>query len=138
MLQKLLRCALFAPFILTFTSALASEPLPETTLPKVRAIEEAPAGYRIESSSTATKTDTPLRDTPQSVTVITGDLIEDQSMRSMADVARYVPGITMGQGEGHRDAPTLRGNSTTADFFVDGVRDDVQYYRDLYNAERIE
>ncbi|HEX8673007.1 MAG TPA: TonB-dependent receptor plug domain-containing protein, partial [Longimicrobium sp.] len=45
---------------------------------------------------------------------------------------------TMGQGEGHRDAPTIRGNSSTADFFVDGVRDDAQYFRDLYNVERVE
>ncbi|HYD87976.1 MAG TPA: TonB-dependent siderophore receptor [Vitreimonas sp.] len=94
--------------------------------------------YGEAETSTATRTDTPLRDVPQSVTVITNDLIEDQAMRSMADVVRYVPGVTMGQGEGHRDAPTLRGNSSTADFFVDGVRDDVQYFRDLYNAERIE
>lgn len=94
--------------------------------------------YSAPKTTTATKTDTALRDVPQSVSVITSDLIRDQSMRSMADAARYVPGITMGQGEGHRDAPTLRGNSTTADFFVDGVRDDVQYFRDLYNADRIE
>ncbi|MEZ5956423.1 MAG: TonB-dependent siderophore receptor [Hyphomonadaceae bacterium] len=94
--------------------------------------------YIEDTSSTATRTDTDLRDVPQSVSVITNDLIEDQGMRSMADVVRFVPGVSMGQGEGHRDAPTLRGNSSTADFFVDGVRDDVQYYRDLYNAERIE
>lgn len=94
--------------------------------------------YTEDATSTATRTDTPLRDVPQSVSVITNDLIDDQGMRSMADVVRYVPGVSMGQGEGHRDAPTLRGNSSTADFFVDGVRDDVQYYRDLYNAERIE
>ncbi len=94
--------------------------------------------YRQERTSSATRTDTDLRDVPQTVSVITDDLIQDQAMRSMADVVRYVPGVSMGQGEGHRDAPTLRGNSTTADFFVDGVRDDVQYYRDLYNAERIE
>lgn len=94
--------------------------------------------YAEDATSTATKTDTPLRDIPQAVTVVTNDLIDDQAMRSMADVVRYVPGVSMGQGEGHRDAPTLRGNSSTADFYVDGVRDDVQYYRDLYNAERIE
>ena len=96
------------------------------------------ANYGQDDTSTATKTDTPLRDVPQAVTVITDDLIQDQAMRSMADVVRYVPGVSMGQGEGHRDAPTLRGNSSTADFFVDGVRDDVQYFRDLYNAERVE
>jgi catecholate siderophore receptor len=96
------------------------------------------ANYGQEDTSTATRTDTPLRDVPQAVTVITDDLIQDQAMRSMGDVVRYVPGVSMGQGEGHRDAPTLRGNSSTADFYVDGVRDDLQYYRDLYNAERIE
>lgn len=94
--------------------------------------------YDDDEIGSATRTDTNLRDVPQSVSVITNDLIENQNMRSMADVVRYVPGVSMGQGEGHRDAPTLRGNSSTADFFVDGVRDDVQYYRDLYNAERIE
>src|SRR5207237_7576680 len=56
----------------------------------------------------------------------------------MGDVVRYVPGVTMSGGEGHRDQPTIRGNSTTADFFVDGVRDDAQYYRDLYDVERVE
>jgi catecholate siderophore receptor len=95
-------------------------------------------GYAAVRSSTAMKTSTPLRDTPQSVSVVTRDVIADQSMQSMADVVRYIPGVSMGQGEGHRDAPTIRGNSTTADFFVDGVRDDAQYFRDLYNVERVE
>jgi catecholate siderophore receptor len=94
--------------------------------------------YRVDRTSTATKTDTPLRDVPQSITVVTEGLIDDQRMQSMADVVRYVPGVQMAQGEGHRDAPILRGNTSTADFFVDGVRDDVQYFRDLYNVERIE
>ena len=72
------------------------------------------------------------------MSVVTRELIADQAMQGMADVVRYVPGISMGQGEGHRDAPTIRGNSSTADFFVDGVRDDAQYLRDLYNVERVE
>jgi catecholate siderophore receptor len=95
-------------------------------------------GYTTDRTTTATKTDTPLRDTPQAVSVVGRELIADQSMQSMADVVRYMPGITMGQGEGHRDAPTIRGNSSTADFFVDGVRDDAQYYRDAYNIDRVE
>jgi catecholate siderophore receptor len=86
----------------------------------------------------ALKTPTPLLNLPQSISVIGVDLIRDQSMQNMSDVVRYVPGITMAQGEGHRDAPVIRGNATTADFFVNGVRDDVQYYRDLYNVERVE
>ena len=95
-------------------------------------------GYAAVRTTSATKTDTPLRDTPQAVTVVSRDLIADQQMQSMGDVVRYVPGVTMGQGEGHRDAPTIRGTSSTADFFVDGVRDDAQYFRDLYNVERVE
>jgi catecholate siderophore receptor len=87
---------------------------------------------------TATKSDRLLRDVPQAVTVISRQLLLDQSMQSMADVVRYIPGVSMGQGEGHRDAPTIRGQSSTADFFVDGVRDDAQYIRDLYNLERVE
>lgn len=89
-------------------------------------------------SRTATKTSELARNVPQSITTIGSALIRDQGMRSMAEVVRYVPGILMGQGEGNRDQPTIRGNSTTADFFVDGVRDDAQYFRDVYNLERVE
>jgi catecholate siderophore receptor len=105
---------------------------------KVVAPRSRRAGYLVTSSRTAMKTDTPLRDTPQSATVLTNHFIADQAMQSMADVVRFIPGVTMAQGEGHRDAPIIRGQSSTADFFVDGVRDDAQYLRDLYNVERIE
>jgi catecholate siderophore receptor len=64
--------------------------------------------------------------------------MEDQAMRSISDLVRYVPGATIGQGEGHRDQITLRGNNSTADFFLDGLRDDIQYYRPLYNLQRVE
>ncbi len=94
--------------------------------------------YATRRSSTATRTDTPLRDVPQSATVISRALIADQAMQGMADVVRYVPGVTMAQGEGHRDQPVIRGQNTTADFFIDGIRDDAQYYRDVYNVERVE
>ena len=95
-------------------------------------------GYLAAESITATKTDTPLLDVPQSITVVTRERMDDQSLHSLADVLRYVPGATVGQGEGNRDQITLRGQNTTADFFLDGVRDDVQYYRSLYNIERVE
>ncbi|HEX8851469.1 MAG TPA: TonB-dependent siderophore receptor [Gemmatimonadaceae bacterium] len=107
-------------------------------LDEVRVTGARERGYATLRSTSATKTDTPLRDVPQSVSVVTHELIADQSMRGMADVVRYIPGVTMGQGEGHRDQPVIRGNSSTADFFVDGVRDDVQYLRDMYNVERVE
>lgn len=88
--------------------------------------------------STSTRTPTPLRDVPQSVTVVTSGLIRDQLMASVADTVNYIPGVTSHQGENNRDQIVVRGNSSSADFYVNGVRDDVQYYRDLYNVERVE
>jgi catecholate siderophore receptor len=96
------------------------------------------SNYRIESISSATRTPTPLRDVPQAITVITKDQIKDQMMTSIADVVRYSPGIASHQGENNRDQVIIRGQSTSADFFRDGQRDDVQYYRDIYNVERVE
>ena len=96
------------------------------------------AAYGVSSISTATKTLTPLRDIPQSISVVTKEQIRDQSMAGIGDVVAYVPGITAAMGEGNRDQLVIRGNNTTADFFINGVRDDVQYFRDLYNLERVE
>jgi catecholate siderophore receptor len=121
--------------------ALADDAAAEgpTPLPKVTVVAEHESeGYLVERSRTATRTDTPLIDVPQSVSVISRDLIQDQSMQSLADVARYVPGAAMAQGEGNRDTIILRGNASTGDFFLDGVRDDVEYFRDLYNIDRVE
>ena len=84
------------------------------------------------------KTPTPLVDIPQSLSIMTSEQIRDQAMQNMGDVLRYTPGVAVSQGEGHRDAIIIRGIQTTADFFIDGVRDDVQYYRPLYNVSQIE
>lgn len=86
----------------------------------------------------AVKTPTPLIDVPQSLTIITADDIAAQSFQSLGDITRYTPGVNISQGEGHRDAIIIRGNQTTADFFHDGLRDDVQYYRPLYNLQQVE
>lgn len=96
------------------------------------------AMYVANEISSATKTYTPLRDVPQSVTVIKKDQISDQLLTSMSSIVQYVPGISSHQGENNRDDIIFRGNRSNADFFRDGVRDDVQYYRDPYNLERLE
>ncbi len=85
-----------------------------------------------------TKTLTPLVDVPQSLSIITGEQITSQAFRSIEDITRFTPGLSIGQGEGHRDQITIRGQNTTADFFLDGLRDDVQYFRPLYNLEQVE
>jgi hypothetical protein len=64
--------------------------------------------------------------------------INDQAIQSMAEAVRYVPGFGTTQGEGNRDSLVFRGNASTDNLFIDGMRDDVQYYRDPYNIERIE
>ncbi|WP_310571253.1 TonB-dependent siderophore receptor [Gemmatimonas sp.] len=94
--------------------------------------------YRVTRTRSSTRTLTPLREVPQSITVLGPQVLRDLGLQTIARAMEYVPGVTMGQGEGHRDAPTIRGQSTTADFFVDGVRDDAQYFRDSYNVSQIE
>ena len=94
--------------------------------------------YGVGSTSTATKTNTDVRNIPQALTVISEAQIEDQGIRSIAELLTFVPGATPGTGESNRDQITLRGNNTTADFFIDGIRDDVQYFRDFYNVDRVE
>ncbi len=97
-----------------------------------------PDGYDTEKTPTATKTQTPLIDVPQAINVISREQMDDQGVESLGDALRFVPGVSIGLGEGHRDQITLRGQNSTADFFVDGLRDDAQYYRPLYNIERVE
>jgi len=94
--------------------------------------------YQAPLITSGTKTLTQLRNVPQSITVVTREQIKDQQMLSIGDVVRYTPGITAHQGENNRDQIIFRGNSSSADFFLNGVRDDVQYYRDLYNLDRVE
>ena len=94
--------------------------------------------YLKKRISSATKTDTRIRDIPQSISVITEEQIKDQSLLGLTDAIKYSPGVIAGQGEGNRDSVWFRGNQSTSDLFVDGVRDDVQYYRDLYNIDRVE
>jgi catecholate siderophore receptor len=95
-------------------------------------------GYIANSTSVATKTNTPLINIPQSLSVITKDFIKDQNFQNLTDVTRYVPGVWVHQGEGNRDELVIRGVDSSANFFVNGFRDDVQYFRDLYNAQSIE
>ncbi|MGE0816238.1 MAG: TonB-dependent siderophore receptor [Vicinamibacterales bacterium] len=100
--------------------------------------EEAVVVRGAPETRTATKVPTPLRDIPQAIGVVNAEAMRQLAVSTMADVVRFVPGVGEAQGEGNRDAPVLRGNSTTADFYVDGIRDDVQYYRDVYNLAGVE
>jgi len=86
----------------------------------------------------ALRTPTAIVDVPQAVSIVTDEDIRKQGIRSIGDIVRYTPGVNTSQGEGHRDAVVFIGVRSTADFFQDGARDDVQYYRSLYNVEQVE
>jgi catecholate siderophore receptor len=96
-------------------------------------------GDILQSNQVASiKTPTPVIDVPQSLSITTEETIEDRGWTSIGQIIDYTPGVNTSQGEGHRDAVVFRGVRSTADFFIDGVRDDVQYYRNLYNVEQVE
>ena len=84
----------------------------------------------------------PLRDTPQTITVIPQTLIEQQGATTLRDVLRNVTGISLQAGEGGGGLPgdnlTIRGFAARNDIFVDGVRDFGAYSRDPFNIEQVE
>ena len=124
--------------IFATASAAALAQTTQETMKEVTVIGTKDAQYDVKATSTATKTDTLLRDTPQAITVVTKELMRDQNMQTLSDVVRYVPGVQVAQGEGNRDTAVFRGNNSTSDFFIDGIRDDVQYFRDFYNIDSVE
>ncbi|MEP6850563.1 MAG: TonB-dependent siderophore receptor [Acidobacteriota bacterium] len=100
-------------------------------------VNDVPA-YTVSTSSSSTKTTLALRDIPQSVAMVTKEQMSDQMLTSLGDILRYTPGVTVHQGENNRDEAIIRGQDSSSSFFLNGVRDDVQYYRDPYNLERLE
>jgi catecholate siderophore receptor len=96
------------------------------------------APYSAPTATSATKIDAPLRDIPQTVNVVPQELLRDQGARSMQDALRNVPGVGLSSGDGQRDQVTIRGYSAIGDQFVDGMRDDALYFRDLSNVDRVE
>lgn len=86
----------------------------------------------------ALRSPTPVIDVPQSLSIVTQEEISQRGFTNIRQIIDYTPGVSTSQGEGHRDSVVFRGVRSTADFFIDGVRDDVQYYRPLYNLEQVE
>lgn len=111
--------------------------LPEVS---VSVSKEAEEKFRAESTSVATKTETDLRDVPQSVSVVTEELIKSQRAFNLRDALRNVSGLSIAAGEGGRtgDSITLRGYAASSDMYLDGVKDNGQYNRDTFFIERAE
>lgn len=121
------------------TIIFAGAPLRAETTDQPTLEETLVRGSYLQSNeANALKTPTPILDVPQSLSIVTSEQILRRGFTSVSDIIEYLPGVSMSQGEGHRDAVVFRGVRSTADFFIDGVRDDVQYYRPLYNLEQLE
>ena len=121
------------------TIIFAGAPLRAKTTEQPTLEETLVRGSYLQSNEVnALKTPTPILDVPQSLSIVTSEQILRRGFTSVSDIIEYLPGVSMSQGEGHRDAVVFRGVRSTADFFIDGVRDDVQYYRPLYNLEQLE
>ncbi|MED5619371.1 TonB-dependent receptor [Ideonella sp. BN130291] len=111
---------------------------PEAALPEIKASATRERDNGV--AATGAKFETPLRDVPQSVTVIDRKMLDSQAAASLKDSLRNVPGITLGAGEGGviGDNINLRGFSARTDIYLDGLRDRGQYSRDVFSLEAIE
>ena len=127
-IKALYKALMFTTLVLT-TNLYADEPVEEIVV----------KGKVLYSDQvTALKTPTAIIDVPQSLSIVTDEEIRKQGIRELGDIVRYTPGVNTSQGEGHRDSVVFRGVRSTADFYQDGARDDVQYYRSLYNVDQVE
>jgi catecholate siderophore receptor len=113
-----------------------------TPLPTIGVEADRPAdqGYQTERPSSPKFTE-PLRDTPQSITVVPKELMEERGVTTLREALRNVPGISIQAGEGggpQGDNLTIRGFNARSDIYIDGMRDFGQYARDPFNLEAVE
>jgi catecholate siderophore receptor len=99
----------------------------------------AGTGYRATESSLS-RLPTPLVNTPQTVNVVTRQVIEEQSTATVRDALRNVAGVTFRAGEGGNqgDTPYIRGFQSNNDIFRDGIRDPGWYTRDTFAIDAVE
>jgi catecholate siderophore receptor len=129
--------------------ALAQEAGPTTTLAPVQVVGEAidpnpnaepGAPYKARTSGDERHT-RPLAETPQTITVLTGQQILDTGRSDLRDILRAQPGITLGTGENGNafgDRYIIRGQEARSDVFVDGLRDPGMTVRESFAVEQLE
>lgn len=104
------------------------------------------SGHKVESSRTessgSAKYAQPLLDVPQTITVVPGQVLEEQNALGLKEALSNVSGITFNAGEGgggSGDSINVRGFSANANLQIDGLRDSGQNNRsDLFNMESVE
>ncbi len=91
-------------------------------------------------TTSSAKFSEPLRDTPQTIEVVSQKTMQEQGVTTLRDGLRNVAGISMAAGEGgsQGDNLTIRGFSARNDLYIDGMRDFGSYYRDPFNLDEIE
>ena len=113
----------------------------ETVLPEVSVKSAIDRDYKMDASTTATRTETPLRDIPQFVNTVSEGLLRAQNATSLQEALRNVPGVSYAAGEGGTQANQvfyLRGFPAGGDMYIDGVRDLGEYNRDVFATESVE
>lgn len=134
-------CAAGALPAQTASTPAASDSAAATVTPEVVVTGQVDPLYKPQQVSSP-KLQGPLRDVPQTVTVIPQEVIKEQGATNLRDVLRNVPGISIQAGEGGGGLPgdnlSIRGFNARTDMFIDGVRDYGSYSRDPFNYEQIE
>jgi catecholate siderophore receptor len=123
------------------SNAFAAEPKQEETFNQPPVVVQDQSSPYVVPESSLSKFPVPLKDTPQSITIVPEKLIEEQAGSTLRDALRNVPGIGINAGEGggaQGDGFTLRGFNARSDMFIDGVRDQGSYFRDSFNLESVE
>ncbi len=137
------RSILFISSVGVMTShvyAVEAEQQAVTNLPtiSVKAEKEKSLKQEVGQASTATKGLMQLKDVPQIVNVVPKQVLREQTVTSMQGALQNVAGLSFSVGDGQRDQVMIRGFSAITDNYVDGIRDDALYFRDMSNVERIE
>lgn len=103
-------------------------------------VRESPGERYRTDASTLSKLTENLRDTPQSITTLSRELLDDRGATSLNAALRNVPGITLGAGEfsWQGNNPNIRGFAARDDMYLDGLRDFGSYPRDPFDLESIE
>ncbi|CAH1904994.1 Iron transport receptor protein [Candidatus Nitrotoga sp. HW29] len=109
-------------------------------LPEIKVNSQKVTDDFAASSFAGFRTPTPLRDIPQTITVVNRALMDSQAIASLSEALRNVPGITVGGAEGGQigNNINLRGFTARTDMYLNGMRDTGQYYRDTYYLESVE
>ncbi|WP_411727842.1 TonB-dependent receptor [Methyloglobulus sp.] len=137
LLMLAIAAILNAPHTQAAETSQTTPTLPEV---KVRATADKEPSYKADTSSTGLKFEAPIRDIPQSITVVKEELVKSQNAFNLRDALKNVSGLTIAAGEGGRtgDSITLRGFAANSDTYLNGAKENGQYFRDTFFMDRVE